>query len=68
MHRGTVKWFDDKKGFGFLTVEGVSVDVFVHFQQIKSAAKRRTLKEGQTVECEITKSDRGFRAEDVAVV
>ena len=60
---GTVKWFDSKKGYGFIEVEG-SDDVFVHFSEIKEEGYK-SLKDGQKVEFEIQKDDQGERAKSV---
>ncbi len=62
---GVVKWFNDKKGFGFIEVEG-SEDVFVHYRSIKNDGGFRTLKEGQKVELIISKGPKGLQAEEVA--
>jgi CspA family cold shock protein len=60
---GTVKWFNDAKGFGFIEqVDGP--DVFVHHTAIK-AEGFRTLKEGQTVTMEVTQGQKGPQAENV---
>jgi CspA family cold shock protein len=61
--RGTVKWFSETKGFGFIAVEG-SKDVFVHYTAIR-APGRASLREGQSVELEIVEGARGPRAENV---
>jgi len=61
---GTVKWFDDAKGFGFIAREG-GPDVFVHFRAINGTG-RRTLAEGQRVSFEITQGKKGPQAENVA--
>ncbi len=63
---GTVKWFSDEKGYGFISREGGD-DVFVHFSAIK-ADGFKTLKEGQQVEFEITEGARGMQATDVVVL
>jgi CspA family cold shock protein len=63
MARGTVKWFNDQKGYGFITVEGGS-DVFVHFSAIQGSGFR-TLREGQEVEFEITEGPKGKQAANV---
>lgn len=63
---GTVKWFNDKKGFGFIEQEGGG-DVFVHHSVIKSEGYR-TLKEGQRVEMDVKDGDKGLQAENVAAV
>jgi cold shock protein len=61
---GTVKWFNDAKGFGFIErPEGE--DVFVHFRSIRGDGYR-TLKQGARVEFNITETDKGYQAEDVA--
>ncbi len=63
MSRGTVKWFNDSKGYGFITLpEGD--DVFVHFTAIVSEGFR-TLAEGDEVELELAKTDNGFQASNV---
>ena len=63
---GTVKWFDSKKGYGFIEVEG-GEDVFVHFSEIKEEGYK-SLKDGQKVEFEIQKDDQGERAKSVTKV
>ncbi len=62
---GTVKWFNDAKGFGFITTEG-GEDVFVHFSAIQ-ANGFRTLTEGATVEFEVTQGPKGLQAANVTV-
>ena len=57
---GTVKWFDCKKGYGFLLDEN-GKDVFVHYSEIQGDGFRR-LREGEQVECEITVSAKGLSA------
>ncbi|PJG84629.1 cold-shock protein [Conservatibacter flavescens] len=64
--KGTVKWFNDTKGFGFLQVEG-GEDVFVHFSAIQSEGFR-SLKEGQSVTFDIIDDKRGKKAENVVVI
>jgi len=63
---GTVKWFNDSKGFGFIGREQGD-DVFVHFRQIQGNGYR-SLKEGQSVEFSVVESQKGLQAEDVSVV
>ncbi|MGH8110349.1 MAG: cold-shock protein [Rhodanobacteraceae bacterium] len=62
---GTVKWFNDAKGFGFITPDGGGADVFVHFSAIR-AQGFRSLKEGQRVKFEVVQGPKGMQASDVA--
>lgn len=66
MAKGTVKWFNDSKGFGFIEQEGGGEDVFVHYSAIESDGYR-SLKEGQQVEYEISKENKGLRAANVKI-
>ncbi len=66
MPTGTVKWFNDKKGFGYISVEG-GEDIFVHHTSIESDGFR-TLGEGDKVEFEIVQGDKGNKAENVKKV
>ena len=61
---GTVKWFNEKKGFGFITREG-GPDLFVHFSNIVSDGGFRTLKDGQPVNFTETQGEKGPQAENV---
>ncbi len=61
--KGTVKWFNAEKGFGFIEVEG-GEDVFVHFSAIQSDGFK-SLDEGQAVEFDITEGNRGPQAANV---
>ncbi|MFN2614445.1 MAG: cold-shock protein [Actinomycetota bacterium] len=63
--RGTVKWFSDEKGFGFISREGGD-DVFVHHTGIQSQGFR-TLSEGQVVEFDVTQGPKGLQATNVRV-
>jgi cold shock protein len=63
--RGTVKWFNEGKGFGFIESEGK--DYFVHFSAIKSDGFK-TLQEGAAVEFRASQGQKGPQAEDVEVV
>ncbi|OGT26033.1 MAG: hypothetical protein A3I77_05750 [Gammaproteobacteria bacterium RIFCSPLOWO2_02_FULL_42_14] len=64
---GVVKWFNDQKGFGFITRDAGGADVFVHQKAIK-AEGRRTLQEGNRVQFSVVKGEKGFQAEDVTVI
>tara|TARA_Y100000310_G_C20219192_1_gene594966 strand:+ start:395 stop:604 length:210 start_codon:yes stop_codon:yes gene_type:complete len=64
---GTVKWFNEEKGYGFLTQENGGKDVFVHFRAI-SGEGFRTLKEGQPVSFEIEEGQKGPQAANVTPV
>ena len=61
---GTVKWFNNAKGFGFITQQE-GEDVFVHFRSIKGDGYK-TLNQGQDVEFDLVKGPKGLQAEDVA--
>ncbi len=61
---GTVKWFSDEKGYGFIEREG-GKDVFVHHSAINGDG-RKTLQEGQTVSMEVTQGQKGPQAENVS--
>jgi CspA family cold shock protein len=61
--RGTVKWFNVSKGFGFITKDD-GEEIFVHFRSIRGEG-RRGLRDGQTVSFIVTESDKGPQAEDV---
>ena len=63
MEKGTVKWFNDSKGYGFLTQEGGG-DVFVHFSAIQGDGFK-SLAEGQAVEFDLTEGPKGPSAENV---
>jgi len=63
MAKGTVKWFNDQKGFGFITPED-GADVFVHHTAIQGDGFK-TLAEGQAVEFEITQGPKGNQAQNV---
>jgi len=67
MARGTVKWFNDNKGYGFITPEEQQQDVFVHFSCIEGSGFR-TLHEGDQVEFEVKASERGSEAAHVVKV
>lgn len=64
--RGQVKWFDPKKGYGFI-VGPENQDVFVHYSHIGGDGFR-SLKDGETVEYELIEGDKGFQAREVSRV
>jgi CspA family cold shock protein len=64
MSKGTVKWFNSEKGFGFIEVEGEK-DVFVHFSAIQGDEPRKNLEEGQKVEFEVEEGQKGPQAANV---
>lgn len=64
MIKGTVKWFNATKGYGFISTEE-GQDVFVHFSAIEDNGEFRTLDEGQAVEFEIVEGEKGPQASNV---
>ena len=67
MNKGTVKWFNAQKGYGFITNESTGEDVFVHFSGIAGEGYK-SLEEGQNVTFDITEGNRGLQAVNVTVV
>ncbi len=67
MATGTVKWFNNEKGFGFLTQDGGGEDVFVHHTNIDMTGFK-SLAEGQKVSFEITKGEKGLQATNVKII
>ncbi len=63
---GTVKWFNNAKGFGFIVMEAHD-DVFVHFRSIRGDGYR-TLKQGANVEFDLIKGEKGLQAENVVQI
>ncbi|MEI8314218.1 MAG: cold-shock protein [Verrucomicrobiota bacterium] len=64
MAKGRVKWFNEKKGFGFLEQEGGGPDVFVHFSALQGEGFK-TLTEGQAVEFDVVQDAKGAKAQNV---
>ena len=67
MAQGTVKWFNDAKGYGFITVDEGSKDIFVHYSAI-SGDGFKSLAEGQRVEFEIVAGQKGPAADKVRLI
>ena len=63
---GTVKWFNDRKGYGFIEREA-GEDVFVHFSEIQAKGFRK-LEKGQRVEFTVAEGDKGLQAQEVVVL
>ena len=66
MNKGTVKWFNAQKGFGFITNDNGGEDVFVHFSGIASTGFK-SLEEGQKVNFDLEKGQRGMQAVNVTI-
>lgn len=68
MQRSTVKWFDAKKGYGFIHHPNEGDDIFVHYTQIESEKDFKTLRTGQTVEFEMNDGPKGLHALSVNAI
>ncbi len=66
MNQGTVKWFNPKKGYGFIQVDGGSKDIFVHISAVEKAGLR-TLEEGQKVSFDLVTKDKKTSADNLKV-
>ena len=65
--QGTVKWFDDTKGFGFIEQQS-GPDIFAHYSAISDSSGFRTLVEGQRVEFTVTQGSKGLRAANIVAL
>ena len=68
MAQGTVKWFNGDKGFGFITPDDGSKDVFVHYSEIQGASGYRTLEENQRVKFDVEQGAKGPQAVGVTAI
>ena len=66
MSKGKVKYFNDRKGWGFISSDGLDKDVYVHYTQINMDGYK-TLKEGQEVIYELTDTSNGYKAQNVMI-
>lgn len=60
--KASVKWFNDQKGYGFLIVESVNTDVFVHIKRLRESGIHEPLREGDKLSCEVNDGPRGLYA------
>jgi CspA family cold shock protein len=65
---GTVKWFNEDKGYGFITPDDGGKDLFAHFKEIKGGGGYKTLAENQRVEFEVTQGQKGPQASNIRVL
>jgi CspA family cold shock protein len=68
MSQGTVKWFNSRKGYGFITVDGENKDVFVHANEVTGGGAYNELAENQRVEFEIEQGAKGPNAKNVRAI
>ena len=65
VHEGTVKWFNEEKGYGFIAPDEGSADVFVHYSGIEGGGFK-SLEEGEKVSFEVTEGKKGLQAQNVS--
>jgi len=68
MGKGTVKWFNENKGYGFITPEDGGKDLFVHHSEIRTSGGRANLSDGQAVEYEVGQGKKGPCANNVVPI
>lgn len=68
MIRGSVKWFDEEKGYGFLRSDAIDADIFVHYSKIGGGERFKKLEQGEEVEFRVHLSEKGLSASDVVRV
>lgn len=68
MEQGKVKWFNDEKGFGFITREAGGKDLFVHRNNVENLASNESLKDGDEVEFAVSEGPKGLSAVEVYVL
>ena len=68
MPQGTVKWFNPRKGYGFIKLDDEDGDVFVHSKEVKGAGFRNELYQDQHVEFEVVQGEKGPMAKNVRVI
>lgn len=65
---GTVKWFNEGKGYGFITPDGGGADLFAHFREIQGGERYRTLAENARVQFDVTQGAKGLQASNIRVI
>jgi cold shock protein len=68
MQTGVVKWFDDGKGYGFITPENGGKDLFAHHSEIRNNGGFRSLQENQRVQFEVKQGQKGLQAANITVL
>jgi CspA family cold shock protein len=68
MQTGVVKWFDDGKGYGFITPENGGKDLFAHHSEIRNNGGFRSLQENQRVQFEVKQGQKGLQAANITVI
>lgn len=66
--QGQVKWFDEKKGYGFITSDAAPTDVFVHYSEIRKNSQYKALEEGELVEFNLVVTEKGYQAHAVGTI